>query len=96
MLHFNLESKTHCNILQTLYPSYFLQKYEGKWCAQLKLNQRPALWLDSKHIDVKPSSAEEAFIALARRVWQNQNATGKRQLSKQLREFVSDGSRFVD
>lgn len=51
------------------------------------LCKRPALWLDAEHIDVKPSAAEESFIALARSVWRKQNAKQKRMLMLAVKNF---------
>lgn len=47
--------------------------------------KRPLYWMDQP--SQEPSSAELAFVAMAREVWLAQNAQGKRSLAKVVRDF---------
>ena len=44
-------------------------------------------WLDVRHEPEAPSPAELAFLDLARQVWRAQNAKGKRELQRLVRDF---------
>lgn len=51
------------------------------------LCRRDAGWLDVRHEPEAPSPAELAFLDLARQVWRAQNANGKRELQRLVRDF---------
>lgn len=60
----------------------------NKTAAQVEaLCKRAAGWLDMQHPDQKPSPAEDAFVALARKIWRAQNAKNKRTLQHAVRDF---------
>jgi hypothetical protein len=49
--------------------------------------KRPTGWLSENQPDTKPSTAEIAFLSMAREIWQGQNAKGKRTLAKLVKDF---------
>ena len=49
------------------------------------IRKQATLWLDVHHPEQSVSPGEEAFLAMAREIWQGQNAKGKRTLAKLVR-----------
>jgi hypothetical protein len=52
---------------------------------------KPSGWLDEVHDGAAvPDAAEERFLELARTAWRAQNAKGKRELARQLKQAAQD------
>ena len=77
-------------------PSRFSQLLSSRPVSNQLARQMEALqgklpgWLDARHGEHVPSTAEESFIQLCRAVWIGQNSKGKKDLKTVLNSYLNN------